>query len=225
MQNFKLISSIAGAVLMLATGTVNAAQTNQIGVIGLYKIGNPQAAIIDRKKVNDLGCEIRRSGIIAAAQGNIELAQPNQFVFLACDAALLSNPENRNALSSIVQGGERLAVLEGSLSNFPDTDRPSAVSVRQYILKISHYNNKDANKRDLDLDDLSREAAQLPDTYVTESFISVNEALGLPTPDEVVILFYDSPETGDRFRKNNGGLLQKIGKLALLYLTNPLFIA
>ncbi|MBL4725959.1 MAG: hypothetical protein JKY83_04665 [Rhizobiaceae bacterium] len=73
--------------------------------------------------------------------------------------------------------GERLVVPEGNLTDLPDAKRSSAVSKRQYILKISNYNYKDANKRDADLDELSREAAQLPDTYITESFIGVNEAI------------------------------------------------
>lgn len=223
MQRLKLISSIASAALMLAAGTANAAQNNQIGIVGLYKVDNPQAANIDNKKVDELGCEIRRIGIIAAAQGKIDLAQPNQFVFLACDAALLNSPENRNALSLIIQGGKRLAILEGNLTDLPDAKRSSAISGRQYILKISNYNNKDANKRDSDLNELSQEAAQLPDTYVTESFIGVNEALGLPTPDEVVILFYDNPEAGDRFRKNNGDLLQKIGRFNQAHLVDAVY--
>jgi len=33
----------------------------------------------------------------------------------------------------------------------------------------------------------------------------------MTTPDEVVVLYYDDPKSGDRFRKNNGDILEKIG--------------
>ncbi|MGH7859435.1 MAG: hypothetical protein ACREQY_19085 [Candidatus Binatia bacterium] len=31
------------------------------------------------------------------------------------------------------------------------------------------------------------------------------------TPDEVAVLYYDDPERADRFCKNNGDILEKIG--------------
>ena len=35
--------------------------------------------------------------------------------------------------------------------------------------------------------------------------------MGMTTPDEVVVLYYDDSKSGDRFRKNNGDILEKIG--------------
>lgn len=206
----KLLSIVAGAAFCFATGAAHA--TQNIGIVGLYQVDNPQAAVVDAKTVAGLGCSIRHTGIIAAVQGEIGLAKPNQFVFLACDKALLGSSQNRTALREVVKNGKNLAVLEGNLTDFPLADGAGDVPARQYILKVSHYNNKDADKRDAELNQLTEEAGALADTYVTESFIGVNQALGLPTPDEVVILYYNSDEEGGRFRKNNGGLLKKIGK-------------
>jgi len=217
----RIITLLASAVMCFTAGAASAAQ--DIGIVGLYQVENPQTAIVDEKSASRLGCMIRHTGIIAAAQGEIGLAKPNQFVFLACDKALLGNSKNRNALSMIVKNGKNLALLEGSLMDFPIAGGASAVPGRQYILKISHYNNKNADKRDTELNQLTKEAGALADTYVTESFIAVNEAIGLPTPDEVVILYYDTPEAGDRFRKNNGDLLKKIGKFNQDHLVDAVY--
>jgi len=223
MRKCKLISSIASAALLFTVSAAHAAQNYQVGIMGLYEVSSPQAVIIDTKKIHNLGCKINRTGLIAAAQGKIDLPKPNYFVFLGCRNSLLGSSAYRMTLNSLISGGERLAVMEGDLVNFPNAQRSSPVTGRQYVLKISHYNNKDADKRDSDLEVLTREASQLPDTYVTESFISVHSALGLPTPDEVVVLFYDTPETGDRFRKNNGNLLNKIKKFNQSHLVDAVY--
>ena len=49
----------------------------------------------------------------------------------------------------------------------------------------------------------------MADAYVTGSFIGVNHAFGLPTPDEFVVLFYDDVQTGERFRGEQQGGAEK----------------
>lgn len=218
-----LLSLATFAAMLVTAENAIAAQNHQIGVVGLYETANPKAAAFDEGVISKLGCNIRRIGIIGAAQGNIALKQPNQFLFLACDGSILSDATKRKMFSTLNSAGEPLAVLEGSLTDFSDAQRDSSVSGRQYILKISHYNNKNVGKRDRELDDINQEAGKIADTYVTESFIGVNHALGLPTPDEVVILYYDDPKMGDRFRKNNPKLMRKIGKFNKDHLVDAVY--
>jgi len=135
----------------------------------------------------------------------------------------MEDTQKRVQLDGLAGSGAAIAILEGDLTDLPDTARDSAVSGRQYILKISHYNNRDIGGRDKDLASLTREAAELADAYVTGSFIGVNHASGLPTPDEVVVLFYDDAQTGERFRGNNKGLLRKIGAFNKTHLIDTVY--
>lgn len=223
MNILKITASIAGVALVLVSGVASASPGSQFGVVGLYKVSNSQVGVIDRQKVAELGCQIRLDGKVANAQGKIDLPQPNKFVFLQCENSLLGMQDKRLALNQLVENGQSLAILEGNLVDFPASKNPGQISDRQYVLKISYYNNRDANKRDSDLEKLTTEAVELPDTYVTESFIGVNEALGMPTPDEVVVLYYDDAKKGERFRKNNGPLLQKIGAFNKTHLLSVVY--
>jgi hypothetical protein len=222
-RQIKYLSAIVSTTLLFTIGAATAAQENQVGIVGLYRVANPENAIVDTDTVIKLGCKVRHSGIIEATQRKIDLAQPNQFIFLACNDTLLDKSNNQKILSSLVKGGKRLAILEGELTDFLKADISGTVTERQYILKISHYNNKDTIKRDSELAALTSEATLSPDSYQTESFIGVNHALGLPTPDEVVILFYDNPEAGNRFRNNNGNLMRRIGKFNQAHLVDAVY--
>ena len=82
---------------------------------------------------------------------------------------------------------------------------------RQYILKISHYNNQDPAGRNADLEHLGKVVEPVADKYHNEMFLEVHRASGMQTPDEVVAIYYDTPEAGDRFREKNQAILEKIG--------------
>ncbi|MBV1903851.1 MAG: hypothetical protein KUG58_09470 [Marinosulfonomonas sp.] len=219
----KHISAICGAALVVATGGGALAAGAQIGVLGLYKAEDAQVFSIDTAQLNALGCTIRHTGIIGAAQGSIELEQPNQFVLLACGESLFDDPEKRSQIEGLAGAAQGLAVLEGELTDFPGAKRDSALSQRQYILKIGYYNNRDVDARDQQLGALTKQAESLPDAYATQSFIGVNHASGLARPDEVVVLYYDSPDAGERFRKNNKGLMAKIGAFNKTHLNQSVY--
>ncbi|MBV1868998.1 MAG: hypothetical protein KUG69_14005 [Marinosulfonomonas sp.] len=219
----KYISAFCGGALFVATVSGAIAQGQQVGVLGLYKADDPQIFRIDQAKVAALGCAIRHTGVIGAAQGSIELEQPNQFVLLACGEALFGDPVKRGQIEGLTGAAQGIAVLEGDLTDFPMAKRDSAVSGRQYILKIGYYNNRDVDARDQDLAALSQQAEALPDAYATEAFIGVTHASGLARPDEVVVLFYDSADAGERFRKNNKALLGTIGAFNKAHLSQSVY--
>ena len=214
---------LIGMSLGLAVNSVAFAEERKTGVLGLYAADTQRPSILDESKISDLGCLITLKGGIGEAKGDIGLEQPNQFVLLICENPVLGEVGKRRVLNGLMSSGKALALLEGDHRYFPDANRVGAVADRQYILKISHYNNHDVDGRDRDLDRLNREAGAIAGTYMTDSFLAVNRATGLPTPDEVVVIYYDNAEAGDRFRDNNPEILQKIGKFNKTHLVDTVY--
>lgn len=204
------IAMASGVVLMFGVNATFATEQYSTGIAAFYNSSDPTTAQINKNKITELGCELRIDGFIAFAQGKVELATPNKYLILACETELLGNEEGRNAIGNLIANAENLAIMEGDITDFPEGVRDSEVGNRQYILKISHYNNKDANGRDAELTALTKEASKIENTYITQSFIDVNHAIGLPTPDEVVVLYYDNDEIANKFRDANGAFLEKI---------------
>jgi hypothetical protein len=209
--------------LMCGTSVFAQSDASPVGIMGLYKAANPAEPALDAQALAALDCSVHRSGAIGAAQGDIGLEQPNQFVLFACETSVLTNMALRAQLSDLAPSSEMIAMLEGDLMNFPIEGAQGAVADRQYVFKISYYNNEDPDGRDAELANLTIEAEAKADTYVTEAFVGVNHAIGMPTPDEVVMLYYDDPATGDRFRNANGDLLNKIGAFNSAHLVSTVY--
>lgn len=215
-----LTYAILSGLFLIFGANSTSAQTAPVGVLGLYQ---GDTIKFDEARIADLGCSMRRAGFIGAAQGDIDLEQPNQFLLLACRASVLENAATRQDLAALNASNSAIAVLEGNLTNFEAPESAGEISERQYILKISKYNNTDVDARGNDLAELNEVAGQREDTYITESIVSVNRATGMPTPDEIVVLYYDDPATGDRFRKQNGDLLSRIGAFNKAHLTDFIY--
>ena len=150
--------------------------------------------------------------MIAGAQGDIGIDQPNRFVLLACDGTILSDIDKHARFNALVENAPADVILEGPIADMPDGVGNGNVDERQYIFKISYYNNRDIDGRTIDLANIDAFTSALPDRYIVESFIGVNKASGMPTPDEIVVIYYDSPEQGDRFRQNNDEALGMVGE-------------
>lgn len=206
------LTLIASVVMVFTANSTVLAKQNQTGILGLFKADEPKSAILNTDEINKLGCEVHKQGIIGAGVGDINIDDPNKFVLLACTSSLLVNKAARSAIKHLIADGSVLAILEGELTNMPVVSQTGKPSARQYILKISHYNNENVDGREEDLKLLTEEASSRPDAYVTESFISVNHAIGMSTPDEVVVLYYNNPKQGEQFRDDNSDILENIGK-------------
>jgi hypothetical protein len=219
------LSTTAALTIVLMSATSAFAQNNvaPIGVMGLFNAENPTTVTLDTAVLAALGCSVRRSGAIGAAQGDIGIEQPNQFVLLACETSVLSDMSLRAHLAELAPSSETLAILEGDLFDFPIQGAESVISDRQYVFKISYYNNDDIDTRDTDLSALTAKAEAIEDTYITEAFVGVNHAVGMATPDEVVMLYYDDAETGDRFRNANSDFLSEIGVFNATHLISTVY--
>lgn len=192
-------------------GIMNISSAQPTGILGLYQNQSKTSPVINGHKLQGLGCELRRKGMIANEQGDIDIDEPNHFAILACDSSLLQDANKRIGLEKAITNAKTIALLEGRLMDFPISTASNSLSSRNYILKISHYNNKNTNKREQDLTQLNQLVHSRPNRYKTEAFIEVTNAMGMPTPDEVVVLYYDRVADGEHFRKNNPDIMKRVG--------------
>lgn len=181
------------------------------GFLGLYKANEPVAATVNKELAGNLGCTVRREGMIAAKQGNMRIDVPNRFVLMACEAPLLRDPKTPEVLAGLVESSVLQAAFEGNLTDLDTSNVEENVSQRQYILKLGNYNNQDPTARAVELAAIGKRVENLPDRYTTEASVEVHRAYGMRTPDEVVVLSYETAASGDRFRDSNQSVLEAVG--------------
>ena len=134
----------------------------------------------------------------------------NRFFFLACGQPVLKDSAARSVFRPLDEASGGVTLLEGELEAYGDLERPGRG--RAYVIKLSYYSNLDPDRRERDLAAIAEMASAQPDSYRNEALIFPERAVGLPTPDEVTILFYDSPEQGQSFRDANGDILKAIDR-------------
>lgn len=203
MKNIEMIAAITAVTLF--AGAVSA---QQVGVVGLYQNGSA----LNVAAISDLGCTIQRSGVIVAMQGKLStpMTQPDQFVVLSCEAPIMADSERRATIAPLSNGGGTIALFEGAMTDFEELANARDASGRQYILKLGYYNNADIDARNANLMALDAKASDREGVWTTESFLQVQSASGVATPDEVVILYYDSAEIAENFRDENQDILEDV---------------
>ncbi|WP_298259845.1 hypothetical protein [uncultured Litoreibacter sp.] len=211
----KKTALIASVALALSSSV---AVAEKMGVVGLYS-GDFE---LDDQAVTALGCAIQREGAIVAAQGKLayDLTQPDKFVVLDCEDGVLGQADRRQAATSLFSDGSAIAIFEGALTNFPIDDQNGEVAKRQYVLKLGYYNNADVDAREQDLAALNMLAQPLDGHWINESFLQVHAATGIPTPDEVVVIHYESAEVADQFRAENADILKEVSDFNDAHLTS-----
>ena len=200
----------ASAILFALTDGVAA---EGVGVFGLYRDQGEETAEVLAGLDEDFqnrGCSVHREGEILDVQGSLQLMPVNRFFFLECGRAVLKDIPSRSLFQPLEQAVGALTLFEGDLDVFQGLASPG--QGREYIIKISYYTNADPNKRDHDLSALQEMNSERADRYQTEALITPVRAVGITTPDEVAILYYDSPAQGNRFRGANDDILDAIGQ-------------
>ncbi|NIZ60666.1 hypothetical protein DL239_06710 [Sedimentitalea sp. CY04] len=204
----KLFNTFAAVGIIIAgASAANASQSNAI--VALYHGANS----LTEQTAQDLGCSVYRSGPVFAQQGSLKVEEPTNYAVLTCDSPVLANPDARAHLDGTV------AVFEGDLSVFPAASDTTGLGERQYILKLGYYNNSDINQRDADLATLGSIADQRDGHWTNEAFLNVDDAMGMATPDEVVVIYYDTAEQATAFRDNNQDILEQVGTFNRAHLT------
>ncbi|AWZ01397.1 hypothetical protein RHODOSMS8_01863 [Rhodobiaceae bacterium] len=212
------VSTVLFSLVALA---LPAFANTQSGVIGLYNAADPvrfdEAVSETEAALSSQGCAVARVGEVVGVQADIGLAVANRLIHIICRSPLLDDSAGRLALNGLSDVAVPVALVEGRYLEGPMIERN--VIGRAYILKLSRYSNSDLAARDADLAALGATVAGLDDAYRNEAFIEVHRAAGMPTPDEAVLLSYDTPEAGERFRNNNQSLLERIGLFNQAHLT------
>lgn len=219
------------AVFVAITGLVSipaqAREPGGFGLFAMFKVTDMPAykRLLGglERELGERECRISLEGPVMAEQGDIGVRRPNRFIHLSCKRPLLRDRAGRAVVLKLRSAAANLIALEGPLTLQAGAQVTSPRRARSYIFKVSHYNNTDINRREDDLSALNRIAEKRPDRYRTQSEIAVTHAIGMARPDEVVILFYDSPAQGKRFRKANPKLLKRIGAFNKRHLTKAVY--
>jgi hypothetical protein len=207
---------LAASSLLLAFSATQVAA----GPVGVLALLESKPLNLERS-VGEHGCIVRRQGAVLARQGNMELPEAGSFALLSCEEGFLQHPEN---VSGVFGGVLPAVMLEGALTDFEIPAGMSAPQDRQYLIKLSYYNNADLAGRSSDLEELQTLIQPLADPYRNEGFLEVHRASGMRTPDEAVVLYYDSPAAGDRFRENNQAVLEKVGAFNKQHLVSFVYL-
>lgn len=191
------------------------------GIVGLYNAPDPhafdQALRQTEPTLASKGCRVARVGEVVGVQADIGLGDVNRLIHVTCSSAILDNMMGRALLDLLSAAASPVALMEGRYLQGPlDDGDPNG---RSYILKLSRYSNSDPNARDADLAALDQQVVGLADVYKNEVYLEVHRAVGMPTPDEAVLLYYPSEEAGERFRASNQSLLEQIGRFNRAHLT------
>jgi len=205
MSAFK--SLIAAGLFATVAGSASAGQENALVV--LFS-GNE---FLSEKSADGIGCSILRSGPIMAQQGTVKVLDLTGYAVIACDSSVLADATTRRQLNGT------LAAFEGELSLFPAAEDSNGLADRQYILKLGYYNNSDIDGRNTDLTALDAMAEQREGHWISEAFLNVDDAMGMATPDEVVLLYYPSADQATGFRDANQDILEKVGAFNKAHLT------
>lgn len=208
-MSFKRFSAVAVALTCgFAVSAVEAAP--RTGFLILADGGEERiehlSSNLDQDSIQN-GCLIVREGPVVGENGDLDIDQPDYFIYLSC-------PEISKNTESVVftrhlKEGDKL--LQGPIID-SDGGKPEESGVqREYILKVSNFNNKNPKTRNEDLTAIQSALPPRPVRYVTEAYIRVFDAVGMPRPDEAVVLYYDTPGHGDRFRSEYKDVLTAIG--------------
>jgi len=222
-----IIKILITALPMAILGAGSALAEGDVGVLVFYRLGASGEAAVEREIVALNGsdpCAVRQQGKVSGARGSMNLPEVERFLLLGCDRPLLGESVGGQAIERLGQKVENLIVVEGALTVFDDAP-DSASSGRAYTLKLSRYNDSDPRSRADDLAALNRDASARPNAFHNEVVITAARASGIATPDDVTLLYYDSPSDGAAFRAANGDLMKRIGQFNKEHLVDYAYVS
>ncbi|MHA1565321.1 MAG: hypothetical protein ACTSX7_08430 [Alphaproteobacteria bacterium] len=202
-----------------------AAQDAPQGMLLLHADTLDKAVDVPLPRLAEQGCNVWRRGSVTVTDGKLDAGSPDRFVLFDCSVTILANAESRAVLAPILSGEKAARAIEGPIQ-FRSTDEvgSDAERAREYIFKISSFNNIDPDGRVRDLDGLNAEALARADAWKVEAVVSVAAAIGMERPDIVTVIYYDDPQQGERFRKQNKDILKQIAKFNRAHLDEFVYV-
>ena len=203
---------ITTAIGWLALSQFSQAET--IGILGLFQATNKSAvrSAVEQLEKDSVAneCVLRREGMIINDQGTYELGALDSFILIECERSLLSNGKFPSLLKRINAAGNNSKFLEGPINQFGHLGLSEPGAGRSYIIKLSDYNNISPQQRETELLSLSAAVGHVKDHYNAEASIHVVNAQGMSRPDDVTVIYYNSSESGNKFRENNPDYMTRI---------------
>ena len=203
---------LVSAALTLGASVSAVSAAEDVGILALYDRNEADAIEV----LQEDGCRIQRKGALLARLGNLDLPEVDAYALLRCDRSVLREP------ARTLKDAGRAILLEGSFHQVEEAGQSGAD--REYLIKVSVFNNTDPVGRSKDLKALQASVAPLPDKYRVESSLDITWASGISTPDEVTVLYYESPASGNRFRENNPAVLEAVGRFNKTHLVSWVYL-
>lgn len=184
--------------------------------------------VLDRAmpRLKNQGCTLWHRGSVAGTQGNLDIGAPDRYALFACTSEVLDSAQHRQALEPVLGLGKNARAVGGPiLFRKSDEAARDTQNERAYVFKISRYNNLDPDGRERTLDNIDALAADRIDAWKTDAFVAGLRAVGMKTPDEVVIIHYDDAQQGIRFRNQNSDILEQVGAFNRRHLVEYTYIS
>lgn len=185
------------------------AMSHETGVLALY---DSTATQTERNSalLEEVGCRVWRTGT-ASVLGSMELGEIDRFLFAECDSGLLEREDVRSRLQSQFRVNGNGLVFEGHFvrkeAQFASYEIARS---RGYLAKISRFNNLHATRMSEE-DAIDLEGASRKEPWHSEARIRVRNAIGIQTPDEVGLIYYESKQAMSDMRDNSPDLVDAIG--------------
>jgi len=223
MNVIRNISAIFKMSILLGSFSTAFVQAESTAVFGLYNekiIEDNKGLTVQLERLGTAsGCSLRREGNVNQVQGNYQLNKASGFFLFECEAEESTQIINQSLLRILEGKADNIVLLEGPVSQFGMFGLATAAGERSYIIKMSDYNNHSPKRRNLDLQALGKTRDALQYHYKPEAYIRVNEAIGMRRPDEVVVVYYDSPGEAEKFRSQNEPFIEQIGRFNMDHLS------
>ena len=169
MDSVKLLISggkLTSALLLAVASAATPAFCGEVGLLGLYQVDDAgryaEALKGLERSVGDRGCAVRREGEIATMDGSLKVAKSNRFLLLECTGSLLKESATRVVFEPLGAATNHLMLAEGELDRLGGSGFCPPGIGREYIIKVSHYNNRDPEQRDRDLTAISIRSRLVP---------------------------------------------------------------
>jgi len=213
----KRISTLSAVAFLLGALPAIA---DPIGILSIYE----GEASLNETTLASLDCTVARRGQIIGQQGPLDVTNEAGFAILSCAETVIGDAQRRQAAMSMFEDAEIVGMLEGDIMETDGDGGTSPLADRLYIMKLGYYNNIDPDLRERELTSINDVASGRDGAWRDELQIAVDSAIGMPTPDEVVVLHYDSPQAADAFRSANPDVLQMVGQFNGAHLTNFVYL-
>lgn len=199
-----LVKLLLGSSLSMSAATT--AQSEGLLVVFNDTTNSLQAG---KDKLEAKDCKVWRKGSMTA-RGSMDLGRVNRFILADCENSLLESEADRIDLQQSFRSGRNGIVLEGDFirKEVPFADTETA-KTRGYLVKISRFNNEIPD-RFSEEDKIDADGKLRDESWTGEARLRIKSAIGMPTPDEVGVIYYETKTSMQDFVGANPDIVDRI---------------